>query len=106
MKKISITFASILIIFLIAITGFSENNLQQFSGRVINLTDEYIEVKKGRTEIILYITDDSKFIAKDGNKAGFDIIEICQYVKADYFKENSKNILDRIVITKESDCIK
>ena len=47
----------------------SKNNIKIFTGRVINVLDESIELKKGYKEIVLEFSDDSVFLTKDGSEA-------------------------------------
>ena len=79
---------------------------KSFKGRVIFVSNDYIEVKRGRAELIVHFTDKTIFVAKDGSEKNKEIIEICQVVKALYNKEQNKNILSKVIVLKESDCIK
>ncbi len=81
-------------------------NDKSFKGRVIFVSNDYIEVKRGRAELIIHYTDNTVFVAKDGSEKDKKIIEICQVVKALYNKEQNKNLLSKIIVLKESDCIK
>ena len=75
-----------------------------FCGKVIYTTDDYIEIKRGKTEILFYFTEYTKYIKKDKTEGGKELIEICQKVEAHYIKKNKMNILDKILILKESYC--
>ncbi len=79
---------------------------ETFSGRVIFLDNNSIEIKKGRTEITLNFNDDTVFVDKSGEEKNIDIIKLCQNVKAVYTKEGDKNILQKIKVIKESNCEK
>lgn len=87
----------------------AENNLnaaETILGRVIFLNNEVIEIKKGKTEITLNLKDGTIFVNKAGEEKNIDIIRLCQNVKAFYTKEGDKNILQKIIVLKESNCIK
>ena len=106
-KYILISFIAVLIVFISGLVAFSKSNdAKLIKCRIINVADEFIEVKKGRTELVLYASDHTKYITIDGAEAGRDIIEICQYVDVYYKTEGNQRILNKIVIRKESDCIK
>ena len=105
MKTIAGTF-TILIFFISSYGQFSlcKDKDKIFRGRVIYITDDYIEIKRGKTEKIIYFTDKTRFIKRNKTEDGRDIIEICQVVKAHYMLESNKNILNKIHILKESNC--
>ena len=108
MKRNIIFFAtiSILLLSLLALLPAEKTSDKTFKGRVIFLTDNFIELKRGEIETILYLSENTEFISKDGTGGGKNIIEICQVAKAFYQIEGGKNILNKIVVIKESDCIK
>ncbi|MDY6969720.1 MAG: hypothetical protein SVR08_13830 [Spirochaetota bacterium] len=76
-----------------------------FRGRVIYISEEYIEIKRSETEIKLYFTDETLFVEKDATKGTKEIIELCQVVKV-YYTKDKKNILKKLIIVKESDCFR
>ncbi len=84
----------------------SKLNKKVFSGRVIFVADNYIELKKGKTEIKVKISEYTKFISKDGKESDKNIIAVCQYVDAYYNEQAGTKNLDKIIIKKESDCVK
>ena len=77
---------------------------RSFKGRIINLTDNYFEIKWGNKEIIVYTTEKSKYLSKKGKIADRGTIEICQVVKAYYRIKNKKKRLVKIRILKKSNC--
>lgn len=81
-------------------------NKKILTARVIFVADNYIELKKGKTEIKVNIAEYTKFISKDGKESDKNIIEVCQYVDAYYNEQSGKKNLDKIVIKKESNCVK
>lgn len=106
-KYIPIAFIAVFIIFISGMAVLSRsNNSKIIKYRIIDVTDEYIEVKKGRTELTLYTSEDTVYIAKDGTETDGAIIEICQYVNVYYTTQGNQKLLKKIVIIKESDCIK
>jgi hypothetical protein len=76
-----------------------------FSGRLIYLADNYIELKKGKAEVLVYFADNTKFISRDGKESMKDILKVCQYIEA-YYTDGTKKILNKIIIKEESDCVK
>ncbi len=76
-----------------------------FSGRLIFLSDDYIELKKGKAEVLVYFAENTKYISSDGKESPKNILSVCQYVEA-YYTEGAKKILNKIIIKKESDCVK
>lgn len=78
----------------------------KFRGRVINPAESFIELKKGDKEITLHYTESTQVLAKNGQPAGKDILEICQVAQAWYRVKDKKNMLLKIQIVKESDCKK
>lgn len=106
-RIISITFIAVLFVSLpVLFASSKKTEVKSSTWRVINVYGDYIELKKGQTEISVYFAENTKFIAKDGTEGKKDIIMICQYVDADYRTEGTKKILNKIVVKKESDCVK
>jgi hypothetical protein len=105
-----------IIILLIFISAFSitfirtaangKEQTKTFKGEIINFTDEYIELKKGKKDITLYFSDNSKIISPDGKKAGKDIIAPCQIAKAYYINQDGKKIIVKLKIMKINKCRK
>jgi hypothetical protein len=110
MKKIYvcmffIVFIAILFMTLGIFAVSKQSSEKMFSGRLIYVADNYIELKKGKAEVQVYFADNSKFISKDGKEGAKSILSVCQYVEA-YYSDGTKKILNKIIIKKESDCIK
>lgn len=106
-RIISITIVAVLLISLpVLFASSKKSEVKSATWRVINIYNDYIELKKGTTEIAVYFAENTKFIAKDGTEAKKDILMICQYVDADYKTEGTKKILNKIIIKKDSDCVK
>mgnify|MGYP001355744718 CR=1 FL=1 len=80
-------------------TGF------RMKGLIINSSDSFIEVKKGRKEVTLHWTENSK-ILKDGQAAEREAVNICQSVEAIYVKKNGKKVLVSLDILSEGYCTK
>ena len=112
-------FSAIAIMIMFSISYAEENTAQikkpavkklpaaeTFTGRVIFLNNEAIEIKKGGTEITLNFKDGTIFVNMAGEEKNIDIIKLCQNVKAFYTKEGNKNILQKIIVIKESNCVK
>ncbi len=98
MKNIAIIVS--LILFLSAL-GFGKE--KSFSGRVIYVAKDYIEVKYGKTEKIFFINDKSVF-TKNKASASFSSIEVCQVVKITYTTLDNKMFIGTCEIIKDSDC--
>jgi hypothetical protein len=85
--------------------ALKKTNEKFFYGRVIFVSDNYIELKKGKSELVIYFTDSSMFISKDGKESAKNIVSVCQYVEA-YYADGAKKTLNRIIVKKDSDCVK
>ena len=84
---------------------FSKAGEKSFSGRVILVGDDYIELKKNKTEIILYFTAETGYFL--GSEAALKShIEICQEASAQYVFRDGRNELVKLVILKNSNCVK
>ncbi len=114
MKKIII--AAIILAFAIPIITYSAagtkksaksvHTSKNLTGLVINVTNEYVEIKIRKKEIILHIADSSKFYSIEGKAENSSIVEICQKVKASYKKQENKNILVSLKVLGEGYCKK
>ena len=105
-KNINIIIIIILYFFTSVVYNNAKEKQNRFNGKVIYLSDNLVELKKGNAEVVFYFSDITMFLDKDGSKGGKDIIEICQFVNANYLVKNRKNVLKRIKIVKDSCCIK
>jgi hypothetical protein len=81
-----------------------KSSLMTYKGRVINYTGEYIELKSGSKEVVLYYSDDTKYASSDGSLKDKNIIEICQMARAQYVSRGGKKILVKIQVLTESYC--
>jgi hypothetical protein len=90
----------------ISFAGSNKSNDKIFYGRIIFVADNYLELKKGKTEITVNITEHSRFILKNGKESDKSSIAVCQYVDAYYSEQAGKKNLDKIIIKKDSDCVK
>ena len=123
MKKIKILFFAAIAFILFFSISYAEDNTpgqprikksaekkvqptETVQGRVIFLNNESIEIKKGSTEITLYFKDGAIFVNKAGEEKTIEIIKLCQNVKALYTREGDNNILQKIIVLKDSNCIK
>jgi hypothetical protein len=111
MKKNSIfifviTLISIISISTVASTALKKTSKKLITARVIFVSDNYIEFKKGKTEIKINVTEQSKFILKDGKESNKDNITVCQYVDVYYSEQADKKTLEKVIVKKDSDCVK
>jgi len=97
MKKIAIIVS---LIFVLSVVAFAKE--KSFTGRLIFIGKDYIEVKYGKTEKIFYVQEKSVFV-KNNNNASFSDLEPCQVVKV-YYTGDNKLIINKCEIIKESDC--
>ncbi len=99
-----------LIVILISVfacaASFGEKAHKQFKGRVIFCSEEFVELKRGKTELKLYFAEGTQVLGLDGKAAERSLIEPCQYVSASYETKDKKKYLVNIQVTKESDCKK
>jgi RNase P/RNase MRP subunit p29 len=75
-----------------------------FYGEIINFTDDYIELKKGSREIILFFDDSTKIFDVNGEEADASGIQLCQMARAYYKKKDGKNILVKLKIADDKGC--
>lgn len=97
MKKIAIIASFILVLSVIV---FAKE--KSFTGRVIYIGDNYIEVKYGKSEKVFYIQEKSVFV-KNNSNVSFADLKPCQVVKV-YYTGDNKLIINKCEIIKESDC--
>lgn len=98
MKKIAIIVSFILVL---TATGFSKE--KSFTGRVIYIANDHIEVKYGKTEKIFFINEKSEF-TKNKSNASFSSLEVCQVVRITYTLSDNKMYIKTCEILKDSDC--
>jgi hypothetical protein len=77
-----------------------------FRGRVINHAPAFVELKKGNTEKTFYFNDTTKIVTASGAAKDASALQICQIVEASYETKEGRNIIIKLVIVKESDCLK
>jgi len=102
MKKI--VCMSLLLVFL-GVTGVYTATISTFKGLVINTSDDSIEIKKGRKEISVYWTDQSKVLI-NGKEADRNSAAVCQRVEATYAVKDSRRELVTLKILAESYCVR
>ncbi len=98
MKKITIIVS--LILFL-SVDVFAKD--KSFTGRLIFVGKDYIEVKYGKTEKVFYIQEKS-VIMKNNTKTSFADLEPCQVVRINFTARDNKLFINTCEIVKESDC--
>ncbi|MEW6525322.1 MAG: hypothetical protein AB1444_01485 [Spirochaetota bacterium] len=98
MKKTTII---VLIILFLSVVVFAKE--QSFTGRLIFVGKDYIEVKYGKTEKVFYIQEKS-VIMKNNSNASYADLEPCQVVKINYTAGDKKLFINKCEIVKESDC--
>ncbi len=102
MKKIA---CAGLLMVLLGVSGVYSASKAEVQGLIINSTDTAIEVKKGRSEYILYWTESTR-VFRDGQAADRAAVEICQKVKASYAVKDHRKELVSLDILKDSYCKK
>jgi hypothetical protein len=75
-----------------------------FYGEIINITNEYIELKKGSREIILLFVDITEIFDVNGEETDASEIQLCQMARAYYKKKDGKNILVKLKIADDKGC--
>ncbi len=75
-----------------------------FSGEIINITDTFLELKRGKAEIILYFDQNTKFFDRSGAEGTKSIVELCQMVRATYTTRENRNILIRLQVVRPGKC--
>ncbi len=77
--------------------------METFTGRIILIDGDTVEIKKGKREIEFTVTDKTR-VVKNGAEPGIGSLEICQHVTARYTVQGKNVFLESITIIKESDC--
>jgi hypothetical protein len=90
----------------LAEAGEKAGRQSEFTGRVIDIGDDYVELKRGAKEIRLGYTAATRFVGPDGAAADKNVIELCQVVKAVYLPIDRTGELAIITIVKEGNCRK
>ncbi len=88
----------------LAEAGEEAGRQSEFTGRVIDIGDDYVELKRGAKEIRLGYTEATRFVGPDGAAADKNVIELCQVVKAVYLPIDRTGELAIITIVKEGNC--
>ncbi|MBP7735504.1 MAG: hypothetical protein KA369_05975 [Spirochaetes bacterium] len=94
-----------LFLVMVGSVGLYSETGYRIKGLIINSSDTFIEVKKGRKEVVLHWTENSK-ILKDGQAAERGTVNICQKVEATYVKKDGKKELVSLDILSEGYCTK
>jgi hypothetical protein len=111
LKFVEVTSMKKFILFTLILAFYNVNSLEAksgqkvFKGRVISVSSESVEIKRGKYEKILFF-DESTKVLKNNAEASKSDIEVCQLVKAYFSVEGKKYTLTKIEIMKESDCVK
>jgi len=86
--------------------GSGKAAVNKFNGRVIDVADGWFEVKKGRTELRVHFAEGTAVVLPDGGEGKAADVRLCQRVAVTYTRADGKNSAVKVVITKESDCVK
>lgn len=101
MKKIAII-VSLIFVFPGVVFAKEKN----FTGRLIFIGKDYIEVKYGESEKVFYVQEKSVFVNNNNNNhnnVSFSDLQPCQVVRV-YYTGDKKLIIHKCEIIKESDC--
>jgi hypothetical protein len=93
----------IIILFLGASAAYSEGS-KQFKGLIIYTSDTAIEMKKGRGDITLYWTGETK-VTLQGKDVDRGAVQICQKARARYVVKDGRRELVALEILAESYCV-
>ncbi len=106
MRRNCAVFSVTIIVLLMGSMVFAEKKGANkiYRGRIIHVTDEYIELKWGAGEVVVYFTENTKFLSKSGAEKDRSIIRLCQVVRVYYRIENGKKVLYRIKVIREGSC--
>ena len=96
--------AGLLMVFLGVTAAYSASTVN-VKGLIVNYTETYVEIKKGRTEYVLYWTEGSK-VFREGQVADRAAVDICQKVKARYMVKGGKKELVSLDILADGYCRK
>jgi len=107
MKRIClVVFVSIILTFSASMSSSETKKI--FYGRLINITEDFIEVKRGKVENIFYFSDKTVYLInhKPDPKSDKASLEICQRVRCYYSVKGTRKNLIKVIIVKSSDCVK
>ena len=83
MKRIAILlFVVTVLCFGVVLTHVYAGSEKTITAVVINMTDEYLELKRGRQEITVYFDQSTKYLNRSGAEVSWDILDICHLVRA------------------------
>lgn len=81
-------------------------NTKTVTAVIINITNEYIELKRGLREITVYFDPTTKYANRNGADASRDILELCHLVRATYLVRDNKKMLVRVQLIRQGRCIR
>ena len=105
-EHISVFVAVVIIMAGFMSSGETSGRQAEFTGRVIDVGGDYVELKRGARELRLEYTADTKFFDIKGAETDKGVIELCQMVKAVYLPIDRTGELAIITIVKEGNCRK
>ncbi|MCU0845160.1 MAG: hypothetical protein MUC76_09575 [Spirochaetes bacterium] len=105
-EHISVFVAVVIIMVGFMSSGETSGRQAEFTGRVIDVGGDYVELKRGARELRLEYTADTKFFDIKGAETDKGVIELCQMVKAVYLPVSRAGQPASIVIIKEGNCRK
>ena len=106
MKRNCPAFFVAMIVFIMFSTLFAEKkgSYKIYRGRIIHIADGYLELKWKDNEVIVYFTENTKFLSKSGAEKDKSIIRLCQVVRVYYRIEKGRKLLYRIMVLDKGGC--
>ncbi len=106
MRKTMVIAAAVFLIAFINVSSPAKGkkSAASFYGEVVNFTGEYVELKKGKKEMVLYFTDKTVFVSGSEEKAGKELLQPCQMARGYYRVSGGKKELIKLVIVKKGRC--
>lgn len=106
MKRNCTVLSVTIIVLLMGSMVFAEKKgaYKTYRGRIIHLTDEYVELKWRAGELVFYFTENTRFLSRSGAEKDRSIIRLCQVVRVYYRIEDGKKVLYRIKVLGEGNC--
>ncbi len=92
---------------LLLLTGYSAAapGEQSFTGRIILVDGNRVEIKRGRKEITFTMTEKTR-VLKNSAETGRQSLALCQKATARYTVQGKNFLLESISIVRESDCLR
>lgn len=84
--------------------GASPGRQAVITGVVIHVSGDTVEIKRGKSELVLHMTNATVVTDPCGAALDRSSLELCQRVRATYRRVDSRNVLARVSIICAGEC--